>query len=74
MGEIHRIYEQTVDYGFLPRFLRSFLRFSRASIFNKSSLETLSIWRMALSNRSNSVLPGTFGAGNGFIVCPSPQL
>lgn len=26
----------------------------------------MSTWRTALSNRSNSVLPGTFGAGSGF--------
>lgn len=48
-------------------FARIPLRFSRASIFSRSSFDTESTCLRALSNRSYSVLPGTFGAGNGFM-------
>ena len=43
---------------------RSFLY--RASRLTSSSFDTLNTWRIALSNLSNSVFPGTFGAGSGF--------
>jgi hypothetical protein len=43
-------------------------RFHFASRFSSSSFDTLKTWRIALSNRSNSVLPGTVGAGNGFMA------
>jgi len=41
--------------------------FSFASRLSNSSFDTLNTCRIALSNRSKSVLPGTFGAGNGFM-------
>lgn len=50
-------------FGRLFRF-RSF--WYCASRLSSSSLDTLNTWRIALSNLSNSVFPGTFGAGNGF--------
>jgi hypothetical protein len=56
---------------FLGRFTVGFL-FSRSSRLSSSSLDTLSTWRIALSNRSNSVLPGTSGGGRGFIGGGSP--
>jgi hypothetical protein len=40
------------------------LRFSRSSCLSSSVLDTVSTWRTALSNRSNSDLPGTWGGGN----------
>jgi hypothetical protein len=42
--------------------------FSAASLLSRSSFDTLNTCRKALSNRSDSVLPGTCGAGNGLIV------
>jgi hypothetical protein len=53
---------------FLARFFRArpHLLFS----LNMSSFETVNILQTALSNRSASVLPGTFGAGAGFIEPP----
>ncbi|PYT34300.1 MAG: hypothetical protein DMG58_05210 [Acidobacteria bacterium] len=55
------------DDDFLDRFFLARARFQFASSFNRSSFETVRILRRALSIRSASVLPGTFGAGNGFI-------
>src|SRR6266496_1801005 len=52
------------------RFFRARARFHFASAFRRSSLETVRTLRTALSNLSNSVLPGIFGAGNGFIQSP----
>ena len=51
-------------------------RFHFASSFSTSSFETLNILRMALSIRSASVLPGTLGAGSGFMYsnCGGPVL
>lgn len=48
-------------FGFSRRF------FSLASFFSSSSLDTERICLSALSILSRSVLPGTFGAGSGFI-------
>jgi hypothetical protein len=51
---------------FLPRFF-ALERLSLASFFSKSAFEIVSTMRRALLSRSDGVLPGTFGAGNGFI-------
>jgi hypothetical protein len=53
---------------FFARFFRARARLHFASAFSTSSFETVNILRTALSNRSNSVLPGTCGAGAGFIA------
>jgi hypothetical protein len=53
--------------GFFARFFRSRSFFSLASSFRYASLETLKTFLTALLIRSASVLPGTFGAGAGFI-------
>ena len=53
-------------YAFFARAL-SRLRFSLASSFRSASFEIVMTLRKALSNRSQSVLPGTSGAGCGFI-------
>jgi hypothetical protein len=52
------------------RFFRTRARLHFASAFSTSSFETVNILRTALSNRSNSVLPGTCGAGAGFMAHP----
>jgi len=52
--------------AFFGRLFRSSTFFSRASRLSSSSFDTLNTWRIALSNLSNSVFPGTFGAGSGF--------
>jgi len=52
---------------FFACFFRARDRFHFASAFRTSSFETVNILRTALSKRSASVLPGTFGAGVGFI-------
>jgi len=46
-------------------FVRARMRF--ASSFRNASFGTVIILRNALSKRSHSVAPGTFGDGNGFI-------
>ena len=53
---------------FFARFLRSRARFSRSSSFRYASFGTLINFLTALSIRSASVLPGTGGAGSGFIL------
>jgi hypothetical protein len=50
------------------RFFFARVRFSLASSFRYASFETLNTLRTALSNLSASVLPGTWGAGAGFIT------
>jgi hypothetical protein len=52
------------------RFLRWRDFLSSDSLLSRSSFETLNTCLRALSNRSDSVLPGTCGAGNGFIYSP----
>jgi hypothetical protein len=47
--------------------LRAFARFAFVSCFTKADFGTLRNLDTALSNRSNSVLPGTLGAGSGFM-------
>lgn len=44
----------------------SLARFSAASLFSKSALDTVSTMRRALLMRSDSVLPGTLGGAVGF--------
>jgi hypothetical protein len=51
----------------LVRLFRVRSRFHFASRFSRSFFDTLNILRRALSNLSASVLPGTCGAGNGFM-------
>jgi hypothetical protein len=65
-------YTEVMHHGesqasFLARFFRSRARFHFASSFSKSTFDTVRTLRKALSIRSASVLPGTFGAGAGFI-------
>jgi hypothetical protein len=55
---------------FAARFL-SRARFSFASALRKASFGTVMIFRKALSKRSHSVFPGTYGAGSGFMLVPS---
>lgn len=52
--------------GFFACFFGRFFRL--ASFFKSSAFETLSTERSALLMRSASVFPGTFGAGDGFMV------
>ncbi len=54
------------------RFFRACARFHFVSRFIRSSFNMLNILRTALSGLSGSVLPGTFGAGNGFIPQTPP--
>jgi hypothetical protein len=56
------------------RFFRffSFARFSFASALRIASFGTVSTIRSALLIRSASVLPGTDGAGSGFMLCATP--
>jgi hypothetical protein len=53
--------------GFLARFFRARSFFNLASSSRYASFETVNSFLTALSNRSASVLPGTLGAGAGFI-------
>lgn len=46
-------------------------RFHFVSSLARASFGTLNTLRTALSNPSNSVLPGTFGAASGFIRAPA---
>jgi hypothetical protein len=55
---------------FFARFFFACDRFQFSSRFRNSSFETLNIVRTALSIRSASVLPGTPGAGAGFMYPP----
>jgi hypothetical protein len=54
------------QFRFLDRFF-SCVRFRRASFFSRSFFDTVSTMLSALLIRSASVLPGTSGAGAGFI-------
>lgn len=56
------------SYAFFVRFFLARARFQAASLPSNSSFETVNILRTALSMRSASVLPGTSGASNGFII------
>src|SRR6266404_5937601 len=58
---------------FFERFL-SRARFVRASFLSRSSFDTVRTMRSALLMRPASVLPGTFGAGSGFISFPIVML
>ena len=52
------------------RFFLACAQFHSAPRISKSSFDTLNTIRTALSNRSEPVLPGIFGAGDGFIQAP----
>ena len=52
------------------RFFLACAQFHSASRKSKSSFDTLNIMPTALSNRSEPVLPGIFGARDGFIQAP----
>jgi hypothetical protein len=73
VGDESPIKDAVVEFVhvFFVRFFRACARFHFASRFSTSSFDTLNIRRTALSNFSASVLPGTFGAGSGFISLPS---
>lgn len=60
-----------LQVAFFARFFRACERFQSASRFDSVSFETLNILRTGLSMRSASVLPGTSGAGRGFMLGPS---
>lgn len=53
--------------GFLARFFRARACFHFASALSRSAFETVRTLRRALSILSASVLPGTCGAGSGFM-------
>ena len=58
------------EAGFLARFLAR-ARFNLDSSFRQASFEIVNNLRVALSIRSASISPGTFGGGNGFTMLAS---